>query len=76
MHGDEEERDWDITDDDEDRSMFADPGSGSALRAATANNPRNLPCPQCGELNRLTPEDRARSYCCNACADQNEGRFC
>ncbi len=28
---------------------FAYPGSGSALRAATSNNPRNLPCPNCGE---------------------------
>lgn len=28
---------------------FADPGGRSALRAATKSNPRNLPCPTCGE---------------------------
>jgi hypothetical protein len=51
---------------------FADPGGNSALRAATKSNPRNLPCPQCGAANRLTPADRARGYCCDSCADQNE----
>jgi len=55
--------------DDDDRSMFADPGGGSALRAATRDNPRNLPCPTCGEPDRLTPADRARGYQCNSCAD-------
>lgn len=59
-------------DDYEDRSMFADPGGNSALRAATRNNPRNLPCPTCGEPNRLTPEDKARSYQCDECADMME----
>jgi len=54
--------------DDDDRSMFADPGGGSALRAAR-DNPRNLPCPTCGEPDRLTPADRARGYQCNSCAD-------
>ena len=29
---------------------FADPGGRSALRAATRNNPRNLPCPTCWAL--------------------------
>lgn len=29
--------------DEEDRSDFADPGGNSALRAATPENPRNLP---------------------------------
>jgi hypothetical protein len=55
--------------DDEDREMFANPGSNSALRAATKNNPRNLPCPNCGAPNRLTPADRAHGYQCDTCAD-------
>lgn len=54
---------------------FADPGGRSALRAATRKNPRNLPCPQCGGKNLLTRIDRARGYCCDTCADRNEGRF-
>lgn len=60
--------------DDDDRSMFADPGGRSALRAASKSNPRNLPCPTCGKKNRLTPADRARGYQCDACADRAEGR--
>lgn len=59
--------------DDEDRSMFADPGGRSALRAASKYNPRNLPCPTCGAANKLTPADKARGYQCNACADRAEG---
>lgn len=60
--------------DDEGRELvplihFADPGSGSALRAASKRNPRNLPCPTCGEPNRLTPADKARGYQCDTCAD-------
>ena len=51
---------------------FSEPGSGSALRAATKRNPRNLPCPNCGKPNRLTPADRARGYQCNQCADRLE----
>jgi len=51
---------------------FADPGGESALRAATADNPRNLPCPTCSEPNRLTPIDRARGYQCDECARQTE----
>ena len=54
---------------------FADPGGRSALRAATKSNPRNLPCPDCGRKNALTPIDRARGYCCDACADRNERGF-
>lgn len=54
---------------------FADPGGRSALRAATEDNPRNLPCPTCGEPNRLTPEDKARGYCCDRCADLVEGNI-
>lgn len=53
---------------------FADPGGRSALRASSEHNPRNLPCPSCDAPNRLTPADRARGYCCDACADRNEGR--
>jgi hypothetical protein len=52
---------------------FADPGGNSALRRATRRNPRNLPCPTCGEPNRLTPADRARGYQCDTCADAAEG---
>jgi hypothetical protein len=51
---------------------FADPGGRSALRAATEDNPRNLPCPSCGRANRLTPADRALGYQCDACADRLE----
>jgi hypothetical protein len=58
---------------DDDRSMFADPGGNSALRAASRSNPRNLPCPTCGEPNRLTPADRQRGYQCDSCADRDEG---
>lgn len=65
--------DYDDYDDyDEDGIEFADPGGRSALRAATKDNPRNLPCPNCGRENRLTPADRARGYQCDACADQLE----
>jgi len=53
---------------------FADPGGRSALRAATKDNPRNLPCPTCGRENMLTPLDRAHAYCCDICADAAEGR--
>ena len=56
----------------DDRSMFADPGGNSALRAATKRNPRNLPCPTCHEPNRLTPKDRALGYQCDSCADRDE----
>lgn len=45
---------------------------GSALRASSKRNPRNLPCPTCGVPNRLTPEDKARGYQCDSCADQLE----
>lgn len=62
--------------DREDRSEFAEPYGNSALRRAKRGNPRNLPCPTCGEPNRLTPKDRALGYQCNACADRDEGGFC
>ena len=52
---------------------FADPGGNSALRAATGRNPRNLPCPNCGEPNRLTPADKRAGYQCDECANAAEG---
>jgi hypothetical protein len=52
---------------------FADPGGRSALRAETARNPRNLPCPSCRKENRLTPADKRAGYQCNECADRAEG---
>lgn len=63
----------DYGDYNDDRSMFADPGGRSALRASSRRNPRNLPCPNCGEPNRLTPADRAQGYQCDSCADRAEG---
>lgn len=45
---------------------------GSALRAATADNPRNLPCPTCGYPNSLTPIDKQRGYQCDSCATAME----
>jgi hypothetical protein len=63
-------------DDYEDRSEFADPFGTSALRAESATNPRNLPCPTCGEPNRLTPKDRDHGYQCDSCADRAEGMGC
>lgn len=70
----EDDRDHDGYDheDDGDGCDFADPGGNSALRAASTSNPRNLPCPNCGAPNRLTPADRARGYQCDSCADQME----
>jgi hypothetical protein len=65
--------DYDDFDDDDFDCDFADPGGRSSLRAATEDNPRNLPCGQCGEEDRLTPKDVALGYCCNRCADSNEG---
>ena len=59
--------------DDDDRSMFQNPGGNSALRKATKRNPRNLPCPNCGRANMLTPEDKRHGYQCDYCADAAEG---
>ena len=67
---------WDYWDDPyEDDDLIDGVGfaqEGSALRAATPENPRNLPCPTCGEPDRLTPLDRARGYQCDTCADRAE----
>ncbi len=68
-------RDYDYNDEDiyaENVGDFADPGGRSALRASSKSNPRNLPCPDCGAKNRLTPKDKALGYCCDACADRKE----
>jgi len=59
-------------DDDDDRSMFADPGGNSALRASSKRNPRNRSCPTCKTRNVLTSKDLALGYQCNMCADQDE----
>ena len=61
--------------DNEDRSMFADPGGTSALRASSKRNPRNLPCPTCKTPDVLTPADRRQGYQCDSCADMAEGGF-
>ena len=53
--------------------MFAEPGGRSALRRASRSNPRNLPCPTCGQPNRLTPKDKRLGYQCDECADRDEG---
>ncbi len=52
---------------------FANPGS--ALRAATSKNPRNLPCPTCKEPDRLTPADVRNHYQCDSCANMEEGAY-
>jgi len=51
---------------------FADPGGTSALWPATKEFPRNLPCPTCGEENRLTQRDVDSHYQCDSCADAAE----
>lgn len=61
--------------DGQDDIEFADPGGTSALRAAGPGNPRNLPCPNCGQPNRLTLKDQALGYQCDTCADQAEMGF-
>ena len=48
---------------------FYDPGGRSALRAGV----RNLPCPTCGQPNRLTAADVRHGYQCDECADRCEG---
>lgn len=60
-------------DDWEEDLNFAEPGGRSALRAASEDNPRNLPCPTCNEPNRLTPVDKQLGYQCDTCADRDEG---
>ncbi len=57
-------------DDDDYVDEFAQ--DGSALRAASPHNPRNLPCPTCKTPNVLTREDKMRGYQCDSCADKTE----
>ncbi len=69
---------YDVYDEDEDEGAFdeprfADPDGRSALRAASKDNPRNLPCPTCHSPDRLTPADVALGYQCDGCADRAEG---
>ena len=71
----EEYDDRDFQDDGEDRSMFADPGGNSALRAETDDNPRVYPCPSCGAEDALTLQDKRLGYQCDRCADAAEGGF-
>ena len=78
-YDDDDEPQWDDIDrrpdDDDDDSLIDGVGfarSGSALRCATASNPRNLPCPNCGGENLLTEIDRMRGYQCDNCADRAE----
>lgn len=59
--------------DDDFHCDFADPGGRSALRAAGPDNPRNRPCPTCGEPDRLTAADVSLGYQCDACANAAEG---
>jgi hypothetical protein len=66
---------WDDDDGLIDGVGFAEPGGNSALRAETPNNPRNQPCPTCGEPDRLTPIDVARGYQCDGCAARAEGTY-
>jgi len=54
--------------DEDDRSMFYDPGGESALRAGV----RNQPCPTCRRKNKLTVEDVHRGYQCDDCAEGRE----
>ena len=59
--------------DEDDSIVFANPGS--ALRASSRSNPRNLPCPTCGKPDRLTSADQAQGYQCDECADRDEGMW-
>jgi len=65
--------DDDFYPEDETDMDFQDPGGRSALRASSQHNPRNLPCPTCGQPNKLTPKDVSLGYQCNSCADRDEG---
>ena len=73
MYHDDESRYADEPEDLIDGVGFA--GPGSALRATTRGNPRNLPCPTCHDENVLTPADVRAHYQCDRCADQAEGGY-
>jgi hypothetical protein len=70
MYADDDFYDYDDADYREAMGFASD---GSALRAETPTNPRNLDCPTCHTPNVLTPADRARGYQCDRCADAAEG---
>ncbi len=81
---DRPDQDWDdgdgefnVVEDDDliDGVGFADPGGRSSLRAATRDNPRIYPCPECGAPNVLTRLDVANAYVCDLCADAAEGGY-
>jgi hypothetical protein len=55
-----------------DGPFFENPGGRSALRRSCKGNPRNLPCPDCGRENMLTPKDRQLGYRCDICANEAE----
>jgi hypothetical protein len=55
------------------KNKFKFKNERSALRSATKKNPRNRPCPTCGKPNKLTPQDEALGYQCDACACAAEG---
>lgn len=81
-HFGDEDEDFDeddpIEDDDCDQIDgvgFAEPGGRSALRAETADNPRDCSCPTCGRRNVLTRIDVQRGYQCNSCSDLDERGF-
>jgi len=57
----------------EQRIDFA--SEGSALRAASRSNPRNLPCPTCERPDMLTPKDAALHYQCDFCANEGEAGY-
>jgi uncharacterized protein (DUF983 family) len=62
--------DWDYDGGEENYDEpFYEPGGRSALRAGV----RNLPCPTCGEPDRLTAADVRHGYQCDECADRAEG---
>ncbi len=73
---DDDEGDEDYVDDPYDDEYgvrdFAEPGGGSALRAATDDNPRDLPCPTCSRENALTRKDVQLGYQCDRCANAAE----
>jgi hypothetical protein len=70
--GDELDAEYDAHEDAIAPLDFADPGGTSALRAATPSNPRNLPCPNCGQPDKLTPADVRAGYQCDDCANAAE----
>lgn len=49
---------------------FAEPYIDSALKVASADISRNLPCPKCKRPNMLTPSDKNLGCRCNICADR------